>query len=1112
MGPTTQNTISITQNPLSAKNQSRSKSSRLRIASRDVALRHALQAHPHKISTTGNAEPLKICLRTGRFVPTCCKKFGVVCDCCCEGKEGDLTEFGAGISGWFKLLKLLIGSFSLLVVLALVPIIVVGVPASLRSISPSIMSELARLTIGNVNGPVQLPQLVCGLFEHAGLVQKHDNCTLTPGPAASILVQFECISILVLLGTFLWMVRSLRAEGRSVGAMHLGADAFTVYFPWAPPADDPAAPELQAHIEKCLKAYDGYEHAIREISLIQDSFSLMSIFSKLSKVRKRIDRGKAKLLKMKWARGDSWKMGSLAEYEVQAAEKGVDFRKDPDYIVGKAPLTKCCGLVKLDSTKRIHQSLKKVETLQKELDHLQARATAASRSSRTGEALPVKGAFVTFECLASKEAALHVFAPSFLCGFCRPRHLRYEYTQSGKPTYRILHAKPAPPPDVVNWPSFTYPRKSVVFRRMCTSLASLAVVVLSSVLTIAASTFQEQLQPASEACGSSVAPRALQTLPQQDTSSTWPHMRRRVAGSVTDAICGNCSAVAWTALSVTELKRAPERIECTQQFCTALLAADISSVQNEKQCSDWLTTYITMNALIVAASVVSVIVNFGIITTMDNLIALEVHKSVNSENQSYSKRLFFMQFINMVAVPIFVNAAIGLPDALALLEGESFRDTTPRWFAVVGAGLVLTIMINSVTQHVKLLLKGIRLQWRRRSEAAPSQGDMNKLFTGPKWKSAKRLAQLMSTIGVCLIFAPAIPILTAVGLVAVVMFYWVEVVAFVKILRTPPKYSTDVLQLASYLFLIIFMRVCFGLWTLGSPSLFDQDAARGESILRESTLDRNNGNMSICDWSLDTVQSRQIAVELGEEVAFVTPTDLFAGLVVRMCNPHLQPLWLLFVLILSSSASLFLMNWLEATLALACRVLTFGKCCARYEPTRQHKEHLYASTFDELACPGRGGQPAILKGLLTYNMLHHPRFREQFGYSDSFLAGLDANGKPLVEPGWRPTSLADLSLYSADTGGSNKAAIEQMRAARSASMAKRVVSGSVRFGAALAKIADSDGDDDDEEGKKSAKPVARQKPPKLGQLETKSQPAGGESAVEMVGMSNPMRRVGKPKV
>ena len=974
---------------------------------RDKAMEYAVLKHPHVEDIEGKFKQLPFCLRTGRFVPRSCLRAGILCDFFLEGKASELKAYGAGVTGWFKLMKLLIGLFVVQVLLAVPVMVILGHSKYYEDITSSATSDLARFTLGNFDVEAHLSPAACKAFESTGLLSSSDECTVSASQASDIIIAFECFGVLAAALAFAWLKRFRPKEDRDVGLSSLGADAFTVYFPWAPPTADPTAPELRKHVEKCLFEFSGKHHPVREIALIENSFSLIDLFQSVGVLRRKLERLQTQHAQLRWERGDVWRHGSLGQYDELAAKEGFDFRSDSNYSVGTAEgAAVCCCLNRSERIERLECEMLRVAAEQK---HVKQEALRETKLGQQLHTFSVRGAFVTFETLDAKELAQHIFADKWGFKCCRPGNLRLQYEYLGQLKSRIPRAKRAPPPDVINWPSFALSGKVVTIRRCGTFIASLCIVLLSFVMTVTASVSQRTLQVPERDCSMTQAPPA-----------NAPFNTTLAAEIGSDCLC---AAVPWKRLSLSAMKSHSYRSYCTDEFCPALVANSFGELRGAQDCQDWLQDYITLSSLTVGAAMVTVGINLLLVVCMNRLVQREAHKSKSSANKSYSERLFTMQFLNMVGVPLVVNAAFTVPEDLQVVQGEAFHDTVPRWYATVGAALVLTTVLNAFIPHIIVLVRYIVLRCRRSAESAASQTDLNLSFVGPEWNPAKRIAQLMNTVAVCMIFSPSIPILSVIGLCSVGLFYWVEVFAFVRLQRTPPHYDTQLLKLTNALFPIILGRIMFALWSIGSSSVLNTDAVYEGSFLRSA----DGGS---CDWAAAVGQHH--ATNDGSSLSL---NSISAGLVARMCNGHTLPLWILALLLFLIACGMFAVRSCGRCVACMCQVATCGACSHTGQPKRKHKANLYNSTFSQLAQQPKDGSRAVLSGVLSYNILHNDDYRQQFGYDSNFLNGLDSTGMPIKYPGWRPRSLLDLHYFDAMAASGSVTLARRRRRSRAASLA-----------------------------------------------------------------------------
>ena len=824
--------------------------------SRRKALAYALLKHPHERDRHGRRQPIPWTVKTGRFVPRCCDRLALCCDCCCEGRASDLRSFGSGITSWFKMMKLFIGTFAIVSVLSLPTLIFSSHGKGTSASQASFTTSISRLTLGNIqsqDGKVTLTEPWCSLLptRFGGM---EGGCSLSKTDMLLHMSWAESATLVVLLCSFAWLVRHKHVEAAQVGRESLGADAFTVYFPWVPPRSDRRGRQLKAHLENTVLKADGSPHPIREVVMVEDSFDLMQVYQEKGRLARVSERLQTKHALLRFMRGDSWSGGPLVQYDELAAQKGWDFRSDHAYSVGRQE--GCCPCLRLRT--------RAIAGIEAKLAHIQRREDELTHSARNimvmgavNNDFQCKGAFVTFETLAGQEAAMAVFANRGCMRLCQPRHLQIEYMEDGGPSRRALVARKAPPPDVIIWPSFAMEPWSRWGRRGFTFAVSLAVVAVSLGMSLAASVVARSLLPPSEGVCA-------------DEPSA--------PGNETLSLGCRCLGVAWTSMNRTALMAHELSDRCPDVVCPEVLVSSPNLLNLIPSCRDWLQTRITANSLAMGAATATVVLNQVLSFVMQRLVGMEGHKSKSSENKFFSQRLFIMQLLNTVGVPLLVSAAVPLPVDMLGDSPAAFADTTPQWYEVVGSGLMLTMLLNIATPHLGVAVRAALLSQRRLATTARSQSDMNDAFTGPPHQPAKRIAQFMNTVSVCLLFSSCMPVLSMVGLTSCIVWYWVELGAFLRLHRTPPHYSVELIDLTNAMFPTILFRSLFAVWALGTPGpLGEKPDWHGDGAVWSAIPQQ-------CSWAAEHAGMDQVT-------GLVTAKGLITGVLIRACNPSLAPLW-----------------------------------------------------------------------------------------------------------------------------------------------------------------------------------------------------------------------------
>ncbi|KAG7402115.1 hypothetical protein PHYBOEH_005678 [Phytophthora boehmeriae] len=268
-------------------------------------------------------------------------------------------------------------------------------------------------------------------------------------------------------------------------------------------------------------------------------------------------------------------------------------------------------------------------------------------------------------------------------------------------------------------------------------------------------------------------------------------------------------------------------------------------------CRSWATTYITTKVLSTAAVLLVVAVNLILARVLNALVAMEKHHTRSSRVVSRVTKVFIAQFCNTALLMLVINAngdyfsspktasktgtssggfSLG---SLNMLNGE-YSDFSADWYNDVGVALMLTIIINSLSTHVYLLVNYISLKARRFVDRGYSfdhsltrqdtQRDLETLYRGPKFDLAARYAQSLTTVFITYSFSAGMPLLHFIGLAAMVMTYWADKFTFLRIGRSPPLYDNKVAMAAgSLLPYAVLLHCLVALWMFSNDRIFESE-------------------------------------------------------------------------------------------------------------------------------------------------------------------------------------------------------------------------------------------------------------------------------------------------
>ena len=923
-------------------------------ASADVDVAHADAAKVHpRVDVQGVPRKFPVCgTPTGRHC------FRYVDEWFCCAVCGDTTsvsylaEFGPGISLYFKYIKWLAWVFGLLSLVHLPAMVLnaIGPGATLGTAVGDL--GVHSLTLGNLGDArnvteIFLPLTTCG----------DRQCSLSKEDVAVLYSVCGLLGTVLMLVAYMWL-RFFEAREQPL----VDEDYITV---------------------------DDYAVAVRPLPATADDVSLRKHFEKVTGhhvVEVNVARDESKLVRLAEQRGAN--IRKLVEVEEELLEaSATGNRKAFRALQGrKAKILSLISKVDkaIGSERERHIGVLAQVARSGSPALLKSKSGLKGRWRGRGRAL---GAFVVFDTEAGREKALQLYRGSNLwcLRICQSEKLRYRpalriaqdgkktdlggsseacaccwKTSSGRMPIRVV---PAPDPSSIKWKNLGANAWNRGARRCCTTLFALFAIALSFGLLVWASYRQQQVR---ETGGEAVCPED-----------------RRV--------------------TLQDVQGNDELLHC---YCSGLGARDLVQDSN---CRGWVRERSLATAVQAISSASVVAVNLALATIMKRLTQFEKHHSMDSQSMSLSIRLFFSQFINTALVTVFVNAdwtLIGVPVAPI---SQQYDDFSSAWYATVGAGIVLTMLLNIISPHAFPLARWaqrrcmtrvalgepfcycpsviMRLcclcccpRWccdvvkeiphstvRSRQRhyccarlCAPCmpkhQDKLTKLFTGPEFRLSVRYAQLTNTIFVCLTFAAGMPILLPIGCASFIVSFYVDKYLFLRFYRIPPHYDSRMGMTMSGLFpYAILLHVGCAAWMYSNKAIF-----------------------SSAEYVLQQVQDGALSAGGALETATLTYSE-------RLSQLHVIPFIVLFFGI---SIFLVAVNALEQVSSAAGRclsIMTCGYCQAHADFMSQLAKNKTPLTFTQATAPGPNNTPPKMIGTASYNILMQPHCQEAFALSTAFV-------------------------------------------------------------------------------------------------------------------------------
>lgn len=230
----------------------------------------------------------------------------------------------------------------------------------------------------------------------------------------------------------------------------------------------------------------------------------------------------------------------------------------------------------------------------------------------------------------------------------------------------------------------------------------------------------------------------------------------------------------------TELVPYKALVECycktvlaTESFRSMTKEAFVVNAETGEQafyCKTWATSYVTTQFLSFLSVVVVVVINVVLARILNVLVSMEKHHTESSQVVSRVTKVFLAQFCNTALLMVVINANLSYfvdttradygaaafaLDAFPILTGK-YSDFTPAWYNDVGVALMLTMIINTFSPHVYVVVNYLALEAQRFYDRGWSfdfsvtrqdtQRDLDALYRGPKFDLAARYAQTLTSI------------------------------------------------------------------------------------------------------------------------------------------------------------------------------------------------------------------------------------------------------------------------------------------------------------------------------------------------------------------------------
>ncbi|RYY37503.1 hypothetical protein EON62_01075, partial [archaeon] len=245
-------------------------------------------------------------------------------------------------------------------------------------------------------------------------------------------------------------------------------------------------------------------------------------------------------------------------------------------------------------------------------------------------------------------------------------------------------------------------------------------------------------------------------------------------------------------------------------------------------CGSVARDYVTYNAFVLVASAIVVIINIFLRSLLKFIAGFEGHRFVSGMQRAVAWKVFLSLFLNTACLALIINAA--LPGSAAELEVAGTRlfsgrysGFDVRWHVSVGAGIVLTMLINIVTPHMFSIMRFLCVMPCRRltgDKRAVTQVDLNSRFTPPNFEMPTRTAVVMNTFFSCLMYSAGHPILLPIAAAAFIVSYVVDKYAILRMYRRPPMFDHAMADFAvSLMPWGVMIHLAVAIWMYSDPNV-----------------------------------------------------------------------------------------------------------------------------------------------------------------------------------------------------------------------------------------------------------------------------------------------------
>ncbi|CAD8115219.1 unnamed protein product [Paramecium primaurelia] len=367
-----------------------------------------------------------------------------------------------------------------------------------------------------------------------------------------------------------------------------------------------------------------------------------------------------------------------------------------------------------------------------------------------------------------------------------------------------LQIKDAPIPENINWRSLHYTMKHRFLRQFCSFFCTLILLACSWILiswvNLQKSEFQEQYPSIN--CNNKIY-----------NNITIEQVQQEIDNKNNSTIKGY--------------------VEC---YCKPKFSEILQG--DHEICQDWSKQYTFQQSLpwIIVAGLI--LINILIQYILIILSKWEKHLMISQEYSSRIFKVFLAQFLNTGLILLITNIDFGnstrndAPETIRFLFGGKYGDIDSKWCQNIGIVLLLTLLINILTQPIMLFIEIIIRYIRKaydqcscclneKKTRQKNYQDFKDLYKGEEFRVELRYAQILTALYICVMYSPALPFLYFITMLTIWFLYFVDKISIFSTYRKPIRLDQIISEsVRKYLWIAVIIHLSFAIYIFGSSNLF----------------------------------------------------------------------------------------------------------------------------------------------------------------------------------------------------------------------------------------------------------------------------------------------------